>query len=405
MVEHSLGKGEVARSIRVGSTSPPPILLIYPDVCPRLNTVRTPPLFSVKFIYSLRKSEMFLMALVAAYTLAGYLTAVYLGHADLFKPFMYADATALSTVAFVIGYLLYRLLRFYYIVIFIRPPRLAAYLKADFLAGPLNKERYKRAVPVFFSMLVLFSVFTSLKNLIPVIQPFQWDPFWADVDRALHFGADPWRWLQPLLGYPDVTKSINVIYNFWLPVKYFVLYWMMMSLKDPFRRMQFFVACALTWIINGTILATIFSAAGPCFYFPITGVDRFGELMTYLKNVDPENQIWALRMQAILWERYTSGTLDFGSGISAMPSLHVASAFLLMLAGWRSHFIFRAAGALFYLSILIGSVHLGWHYAVDGYLSTVITLALWIVSGKLVGKLDGVAEYGHTEVHENSNEQ
>lgn len=367
---------------------PTPPLICAP-VTARIVTQMDASLSTSRSCFSLKKTEIVLVCTVLAYTLAGFLTAAYYGRLEHFKPFMYATPTGLSTLIFVIGYLVYRVLRIYYIIIFVRPPYLVTYLKDDFLAGPFNKERYIRALPVLLSFVVLFSVFTSLKSMIPVIQPFHWDMFWADIDRALHFGVDPWRLLHPVLGHPDVTKFINIIYNGWLPVKYFILYWMLFSLKDPYTRMQFFFACILTWIVNGTILAVLFSSAGPCFYQQITGADRFGELMSYLSGVDPDNKIWAVRTQAMLWDAYTGGILKFGSGISAMPSLHVASAFLFLLIGLRSgHMILKILSVLFYLSILVGSVHLGWHYAVDGYLSTAVTLVLWHVAGRLVRRLE-----------------
>jgi len=35
---------------------------------------------------------------------------------------------------------------------------------------------------------------------------------------------------------------------------------------------------------------------------------------------------------------------------------------------------------------MVGSVHLGWHYAVDGYLSIVLTVLLWRVVGHFVAR-------------------
>lgn len=336
----------------------------------------------------LSRPEIVLAAFVLVYVATGSLLAWRVGQLGQFRPAMYVDTTAFCSLVFMIGYVFYRFLKFYYVVIFVRPPRLRAYLKADFLAGPLNRERYRRALPVFLSFIVLFSTFTSLKSMIPAIQPFRWDVFWADMDQWLHFGVDPWRLLHPVLGHPPVTKFINLIYNLWLPVKYFVLYAMLLSLKNPYTRMQFFFTCALCWVINGTVLAILFSSAGPCFYQHVTGVDRFGELMAYLQGVDPERSIWALKTQAMLWDGHVNGTLAFGSGISAMPSLHVASAFIFMLAGLRSRWIWKVLSVMFYICILLGSVHLGWHYAVDGYLATATTLLLWYFSGKLVRKLE-----------------
>ncbi len=54
------------------------------------------------------------------------------------------------------------------------------------------------------------------------------------------------------------------------------------------------------------------------------------------------------------------------------PSDHV-----LALLGWRTH---RLLGVLFGVYcgiILIGSVHLGWHYAIDGYVGIAVSYALW----------------------------
>ena len=43
--------------------------------------------------------------------------------------------------------------------------------------------------------------------------------------------------------------------------------------------------------------------------------------------------------------------------------------------------------ALYGLIILLGSVHLGWHYAVDGYVSILAVPMLWWLSGVLVRRL------------------
>jgi membrane-associated phospholipid phosphatase len=71
------------------------------------------------------------------------------------------------------------------------------------------------------------------------------------------------------------------------------------------------------------------------------------------------------------------------NGISAMPSMHVAMAVLFALVGWKTN---RGLGALltiYAILIQIGSVHLGWHYAVDGYASAAAVSSLWLVVGRL----------------------
>jgi hypothetical protein len=64
--------------------------------------------------------------------------------------------------------------------------------------------------------------------------------------------------------------------------------------------------------------------------------------------------------------------------------MHVGATLLLALAAWQSH---RFVGALLFaytLVILIGSVHLGWHYALDGYVAIVGVWAIWSVVGRLL---------------------
>ena len=66
-----------------------------------------------------------------------------------------------------------------------------------------------------------------------------------------------------------------------------------------------------------------------------------------------------------------------------MPSLHVAVPVLFTIVAWG---IDRRLGALFgvYTAlILVGSVHLGWHYAVDGYVTLALVPAVWWLAGRL----------------------
>ena len=62
----------------------------------------------------------------------------------------------------------------------------------------LRRERLLLALPVLALWPITASGFTYLKSVIPLVQPFYLDPVLAEWDRTLHFGIDPWRYLQPL---------------------------------------------------------------------------------------------------------------------------------------------------------------------------------------------------------------
>ena len=75
-----------------------------------------------------------------------------------------------------------------------------------------------------------------------------------------------------------------------------------------------------------------------------------------------------------------------GSGISAMPSMHVALATLFALVGWRTNRWVGIATTLFAVIIQIGSVHLGWHYAIDGYAGAVGMIVIWLLVGRALAR-------------------
>jgi uncharacterized membrane protein len=50
---------------------------------------------------------------------------------------------------------------------------------------------------------------------------------------------------------------------------------------------------------------------------------------------------------------------------------------LFALVGWRTSRLLGWLFTAYACVILIGSVHLGWHYAVDGYFSIAGALLIW----------------------------
>ena len=133
--------------------------------------------------------------------------------------------------------------------------------------------------------------------------------------------------------------------------------------------------------------------AGCNWHIPAGSPDPYVPLMAYLRDTvqstplsvfgyELSSQLIAVRVQDMLWDGYQGGGGGFGHGISAAPSLHVASTWLvarmLQAHGRRALAI---CGWAFFAVILLGSVHLGWHYAVDGYISIAGAWAVWRAVG------------------------
>ena len=244
---------------------------------------------------------------------------------------------------------------------------------------------------------LFFTTFGSFKRLIPLMNPYGWDTTLMHWDAWLHGGTQPWVLLQPIVGTPLVSSGINFFYNMWLALMFGTFIWQACSLKRPALRMQYLVSFLLFWVVVGTVLATLLSSAGPCYYGRVTGLDDpYAPLMDYLRAADETAPIWSLKVQELLWDNYVSGGTMLGSGISAMPSMHMAIATLMALLGWR---INRWAGigyTAFAAIILVGSVHLGWHYAIDGYVSILVGIAVWHATGwalRRIGSPDNAGEH------------
>ncbi|MDL1989764.1 phosphatase PAP2 family protein [Vibrio parahaemolyticus] len=234
---------------------------------------------------------------------------------------------------------------------------------------------------------IVFSNYTFLKSIIPLLHPYGVDQSLIELDRWLHFGNDPWVITHAIFSSPWASLAINTAYNAWFFFMWVTLFFFVLYKKARVLRIQFLLTFLLTWMINGSLFATAFSSVGPCYLELLNGDDLFAPLMqrlneqsTFLESVGAF-PLWALQTQDYLWQGYVTQVNGIGSGISAMPSMHVSIAVLMALCTYRLNKTLGYFACAFSVIIQIGSVHLGWHYAVDGYFSVLSTLAIWKAVG------------------------
>lgn len=249
-----------------------------------------------------------------------------------------------------------------------------------------------RSVLRWFVACILFwpfmDVFGWYKSRIDLSAPNLWDPAIVRLEGLLHFGRQPWEWLQPVLGHPVVTRALDLFYHQVYPaVILFVVIGFALA-GTGVRRARYLVLFVVTWIVVGTIGGTVFASVGPCYYgltFP-DAPDPFGPLMSYLQTVHAVTPLAAIRSQNFLWAGHMG--LATPLGVSAMPSVHVGLATLVMLAAFDYGWWVRIPSVLFWLATLVGSVATGWHYAADGYAATLIVVAVWLAASQFWRRLE-----------------
>lgn len=253
------------------------------------------------------------------------------------------------------------------------------------IAAKASPGRLVLALPALLLLGPFSTVFGKMKILIPLLNPFAYDPWLARADAFLHGGRDAWQWLAPWLLNGPAISVLTLIYEVIWPSA--VLYVLVHASLDVCarRRMQCLYAYFGTWAILGTLLAIALSSAGPVFYAHVVGVPSpYDGLMAQLVQLDAQGWITPVALGQEIWQAHIKEEVDnVAFSISAMPSLHVAMACLTFLYCRR---LGRAPGFVagaYFASIMVGSVMLGWHYALDGYVAIAGTCVIWWGAGKL----------------------
>ena len=274
------------------------------------------------------------------------------------------------------------LMCFYHVVRYVKPESPTRALLSELKTFLSSPARLANGIPALFIVSVLAFVFSDVQSNILTLQPDTWDQTFSEWDQYIHFGKQPWQWVQPFLGYAPITSLINVNYNLWFFMMMIFLIYFGFAEKTNILRTRFFLSFMGIWIVSGNILAVWLASAGPC-YFGRLGLapDPYAAQMDYLRHANEILPVWAVNLQDMLWAGHLQSIE--GSVVSAMPSLHNGSALLFALAAFQvSNFwgrIVAAHAALIY----VGSFHLGWHYAIDSYVAWAVTLAIWFASAPL----------------------
>lgn len=241
------------------------------------------------------------------------------------------------------------------------------------VASRLAKRLALLVLPAFIFPIFL-GAYTWAKVSIPFAVGYGWERFWADADHLI-FGHDPWvlaHALSPPSLAPAWTFFYAIIWGFALGFTGTLIAcfasWRLTS--------TFYTSMMLSWLFGGILFAYLFSAAGPVFAHLAdpTLQPRFEPLRAELLGLLGHDNL-VIRAQRYLAEGMNLKVALNGSGVSAMPSMHIATATICLMAARRTRWLCLAMP--FWLLTFFGSVYLGYHYAVDAPVAAAVAMICW----------------------------
>lgn len=251
-----------------------------------------------------------------------------------------------------------------------------------------ERERWQRCrrfvlSPAFFLELVVAMVvvnatimmFVNLKQFIPAINERLYDsPLWR-LDNLLHFGIDPAVVASKLASEYGLLPWLDRAYLLYYPAQAVVP--LLFLVAKPLRplRGRFFFAYCLVWMLGGAMYVA-WPSLGPVYY----RASRFwldqAPYATYLQELLMRDYV-RFRTDPSFY------TVKLYQGVAALPSLHVGVLTLFAIATSRWRAVSLALWALVAITF-VGSIALGWHYAVDGYAGALLALVSWVAASLLV---------------------
>lgn len=224
-------------------------------------------------------------------------------------------------------------------------------------------------IRVTISLKLVLMIYCNIKQAIPRMNSYIADSTLLEIDKILHFGVNPIKLIVDVLGSSSVISILmDKLYVFWYIIKMPVL---VLFILLPQRKLseRFFGAYFLLWIFGG-LFAVVAPSLGPVYVYrewfdgvakPIASQLQYQLISHYVQAINNPDQY-----SAFIYE-----------GVAAFPSLHVGvvvlfALFLSQVKPWLGYLM-----GVYAIIIQLGSVFLGWHYAVDGYFASILAFLLY----------------------------
>jgi hypothetical protein len=229
----------------------------------------------------------------------------------------------------------------------------------------LDRQR-TRSLLIGGSLVALnFTAFGFIKPELDRIG-FTADSALASIDRfILH--ADAWQvfaWVR----HPFIGETYHALWLGWV----FLVLTLLLSQRPSAEKNRALTAYFLLWAI-GPLVHLAMPAAGPILYDSLAHSDRFAALAIVPADAQKFNY---------LLSGYRARGFNPGGGISAMPSLHIATMVWAVRACWRRP-VRRTVAIVLAAYMWVASVALGWHYFIDGAAGSLVAILCYALAARL----------------------
>lgn len=251
-------------------------------------------------------------------------------------------------------------------------------------------SRIVHAVIAFGLMYVVLCLFSALKSILHIVQPYNLDVEFIAIEKFVHFGFLPIQLIPIFTENSFILKFLDTIYFFWFFFIY--AYFCFVLFKNPYSQMrERYVFCfAAVWFFVGSIAATLLASVGPIFLDDFflqdtysTDLEHVRKIMNVFEVYATEHDLLVMKFKNLLVDMlHDEKAVNFNAA-SAMPSVHVAMVSLMTFHSFHVNRSLFISMVLYLLLTMAGSVLLCWHYAIDGYVAIILTYGLWKLSALL----------------------
>jgi hypothetical protein len=253
---------------------------------------------------------------------------------------------------------------------------------------------YAKSFPVLdvvsatLGLMITITSFTTYKTTVVGAGGYGFDAAFIAWDRAIFGGYDAWEWTHSVVSSAQVTRWIDFLYHaaFFPMVIGFILCISARSHKA--LRQTYMLSYIGSFFLIGMLMAAALHSGGPVFDGVVFGDgSTFAPLMErqaaqLAAGGGPQTASVLINYLSTL---HQSDEARIGAGISAMPSMHIVMVLLWLFPMWHLNRVLGLVFVVYTGVIWFGSVHLGWHYFVDGLVSLFVVAIIWRVCGHITG--------------------